>query len=118
MPIAIPARRLVVTLAALAAALAGGTTAPLAQQRVGANSAVNPAATGTPPGGQARRLVVGQDVVYNERITTAEGGQTQLLFVDESAMTVGPNSDVTIDQFVYDPNTGTGKMAMTASRGV
>src|SRR4029079_424066 len=43
---------------------------------------------------------------------------TQLLFLDQSAMTVGPNSDLTIDQFVYDPQSGTGKLAMSATRGV
>ena len=71
-----------------------------------------------PPGAVARRLVVGQEVVFNERVTTGPAGQTQLLFLDKSAMTVGPNSDVTIDQFVYDPNRGSGQMAMSAGRGV
>jgi hypothetical protein len=33
-------------------------------------------------------------------------------------MTIGPNSDLTIDRFVYDPNTGTGQLAMTATKGV
>jgi hypothetical protein len=87
-------------------------------QRVGINSAVNPDATGTPPGQATRRLVIGQDVVFNEHITTGGGGQTQLLFLDESAMTVGPNSDLTIDQFVFDPQTGTGKLAMSATKGL
>jgi len=98
--------------------LTAGASAVPAQERVGVNSAVNPQATGTPPGGAPRRLVIGQDVVFNEHITTTEGGQTQLLFVDESSMTVGPNSDLVIDQFVYDPKTGTGKLAMTATRGL
>ena len=91
---------------------------PLAQERVGVSSAVNPQAIGTPPGGAMRQLVIGQDIVFNERITTSEGGQTQVLFLDESSMTIGPNSDVTIDQFVYDPNSGTGKLAMSATRGL
>ena len=47
----------------------------LAQQRVGVNSAVNPEAMGLPPGGLPRRLVLGQDVVFNERITTQANGQ-------------------------------------------
>ena len=89
-----------------------------AQQRVGSAGAVNEEATSAPPGAVARRLVVGQEVVFNERVTTGPAGQTQLLFLDESAMTVGPNSDVTIDQFVYDPNRGNGQMAMSAGRGV
>jgi hypothetical protein len=98
--------------------LVAGTTGPLAQQRVGVNSAVNPNATGAPPGAPPRRLVIGQDVMFNEHITTAQNGQTQLLFLDESSMTVGPNSDLTIDQFVYDPKSGTGKLAMSATRGL
>src|SRR5439155_2597122 len=53
-----------------------------------------------------------------EHITTAASGQTQLLFLDESSMSIGPNSDLTIDQFVFDPNTGTGKLAMSATRGL
>src|SRR5437588_514776 len=88
-------------------------TSALMAQRVGVNSAVNPAAEGTPPGAASRRLVLGQEVVYNERISTTAEGQTQILFLDESSMTVGPNSNLTIDQFVYDPNSGTGKLAMS-----
>src|SRR5215212_3758624 len=90
----------------------------VAQERVGVNSAVNQQAVGVPPGAAARPLVVGQDVIFNERITTAAAGQTQLLFLDESSMSIGPNSDLTIDQFVYDPRTGTGKLAMTTTRGL
>lgn len=90
----------------------------LAQERVGVNSAVNPEAQGAPPGQAVRRLVIGQDVIYNEHITTGTEGQTQLLFLDESAMTIGPNSDLTIDQFVYDPKSGAGKLAMSTTRGL
>jgi hypothetical protein len=90
----------------------------IAQQRVGVDSAVNPAATGTTPGAVPRRLVLGQEVVFNERITTGATGQTQILFVDETSMTLGPNGDMVIDEFVYDPNAGTGKLAASLSRGV
>src|SRR5579864_3627876 len=97
---------------------AGVRTLP-AQERVGVNSAVNPEASGVLPGAAApRRLVIGQDVIFNEHITTGDTGQTQLLFVDESSMSIGPNSDLTIDQFAYDPKTGTGKLAMSATRGL
>ena len=50
--------------------LAVGATGASAQEKVGVNSAVNPEAQGTPPGGTTRKLVIGQDVVFNERITT------------------------------------------------
>src|SRR5437660_7080554 len=98
--------------------LTAGASALLAQERVGVNSAVNPEATGAQPGAQPRRLVIGQDVIFNEHITTGAAGQTQLLFLDESSMSIGPNSDLTIDQFVYDPKSGTGKLAMSATSGL
>ncbi|HVH80980.1 MAG TPA: FecR domain-containing protein, partial [Stellaceae bacterium] len=99
-------------------ALLAFTSGADAQQRVGVNSAVNPDVSGLPPGAPARQLVLGGDVVFKERITTNLQGQTQVLFLDKSAMTVGPSSDVTIDEFVYDPNTGSGKLAMSAAHGV
>jgi trimeric autotransporter adhesin len=101
---------------AIAAAIALAT--PAAAQRIGVSSAVNPATTGAPPGGTARQLVIGENIVYNEHIATGAAGQTQILFVDESTISVGPNSDMTIDKFVYDPKTGTGTEALSATRGV
>jgi trimeric autotransporter adhesin len=62
--------------------------------------------------------VLGQDVLFNERIATSAVGQTQILFVDASTLTVGPNANMVIDQFVYDPNAGTGKLAASLTRGV
>jgi hypothetical protein len=106
---------------ALASLLLGIGLASLsarADQRVGIDSAVNPNAMGIPPGALPRRLVLGQDVVFNERITTEAGGQTQILFVDESTLSVGPNANMVIDQFVYDPNTGAGKFVASLTRGV
>jgi trimeric autotransporter adhesin len=102
----------------LLAAGAASLPAAFAQQRVGVDSAVNPNVTGIPPGALPRRLVLGQEIVFNERITTEVQGQTQVLFVDESTLSVGPNANMVIDQFVYDPNSGTGKMTASLTRGV
>ena len=96
-----------------------GLTSPaIAQQRIGVSGAVNPEATGIAPSAAPRRLVLGQDIVFNERISTGPEGQTQVLFVDQSALSVGPNSDMVIDEFVYDPAAGTGKLAANMTRGV
>jgi hypothetical protein len=95
------------------------TAAPAAaQQRVGVNSAVNTEATGIPPNAPPRRLVVGQPVIFDEHITTDRAGQTQILFVDESSMSIGPNSDLVIDRFVYSPAAGAGGMTANLVRGV
>ncbi|HJU20514.1 MAG TPA: FecR domain-containing protein [Stellaceae bacterium] len=103
----------------LALFFAIGAAGPVAaQQHVGVNSAVNPEATGIPPNAPPRRLVVGQPVIFNEHVTTNPAGQTQILFVDASSMSIGPNSDLVINQFVYNPSTGTGRMAANLARGV
>src|SRR5277367_4702498 len=90
----------------------------VADDRVGVNSAVNPAGTGTPPTGPTRQLMIGQDVVFKERVNTAASGQTQIMFLYESSMSVGPSSDLVIDEFVYDPRADTGKIALSTTPGV
>jgi len=89
-----------------------------AVQRVGIAAAVNPATKGTPPGGNDRVVVVGSKLLQNERIVTSDKGRTQLLFLDGSALTIGPNSDLVLDEFVYDPETKSGKLAFSATKGL
>jgi hypothetical protein len=97
---------------ALPAAIAQADT-----QRVGVTSAVNPAAAGTAPGATARQLVVGDDVIFRERVITTDEGQAQILFLDQSTLMIGPNSTVVIDEFVYDPSTSKGNIAATLTQG-
>ena len=47
---------------------------------------------------------------------TTAAGSVQILFVDKTSMTIGPNSDLTIDEYVYDPNAGSGKLAATLGK--
>ena len=114
----IVARGSAVLAALLAFAICAQSRTAAAEQRVGVNTAVNPDASGTPPGAPTRQLMLGQEVVYHEHIVTTAAGQTQILFLDESTMTVAPDSDLTIDEFVYNPDTGKGELAMSAVRGV
>jgi len=79
---------------------------------------VVPASRGQAPQAQPRVLRIGEDMVVNERVRTDAEGRTQLLFLDGSALTLRPNSDVVLDEFVYDPNTKTGKLAFSATKGV
>ena len=84
----------------------------------GRTTAVIQDARGTPPGQTTRVLRPKLDVFENERIQTDEQGVTQILFVDGTNLTVGPNSDLTIDRFVYNPETSIGEIAAKMSRGV
>ena len=47
-----------------------------------------------------------------------DNDRAHLVFLDGSSLTVGPNARLTIDKFVYDPNSKTGELAVTASQGV
>ena len=96
-------------IAMTAAVLTIGGAAAQAQQ-VGTASAVNPAATAN-----TKTITIGQSITHKERIQTRANGSVQLLFLDKTSMTIGPNSDLTIDEYVYDPSANTGKLAANSS---
>jgi hypothetical protein len=86
-------------------------------QSYGKVGAVNQEATGTPPGGATRKLTVGAGIVVKERVRTSASGSTQIQFPDQSAINLGANCDLVIDQFVYDPQSKSGTMVATVTRG-
>jgi hypothetical protein len=88
-------------------------TASVAQTRIGTASSVKPEASGSIAG----TLSAGSGVHASETVRTGTAGQADLRFLDNSNMTVGPGSSVRLDKFVYDPNRGTGGVAVEASRG-
>ena len=68
--------------------------------------------------GRDRQLRVGDRVFQNERIDTGADGRTQILFLDETTITVGPNSSVVLDTFVFDPDKGLHSVVIQATQGV
>ena len=89
-----------------------------AAAKVGVTSATDGDPLGKPPSEAERVLRIGIDVQANELITTSANDRAHLVFLDGSSLTVGPNARLTIDRFVFDPNTKTGELAINASRGV
>ncbi len=85
---------------------------------VGTTAAANTDTTGTPPRMATRDLFIGTNVFFEERIETSESGQAQLLFLDESALTIASNSDVVLDKFIYDPKTSKGELALSVGAGL
>src|SRR5882757_133732 len=86
--------------------------------KVGVTSATDGDPLGKPPQEAERVLRIGIDVQANELITTNANDRAHLVFLDGSSLTVGPNARLTIDKFVFDPNTKTGELAINASKGV
>ena len=92
---------------------------PALAQQVGVTSVAVGEPHGTPPAQSERILRVGIDVeCASERIVTRANDRAHLVFLDGSALTIGPDSNLVIDRFVYDPSTQTGDLAMSATRGV
>lgn len=67
---------------------------------------------------QLRRLKAGDGVHLDEMIATGAKGKAQLIFKDETALTIGPRSEVTLTTFVYDPDPNKGKVVVSAAKGV
>jgi FecR protein len=87
-------------------------------QEVGTATAVNPLSESTPPGGAAAApLVVGAHIVHNEKIHTSPAGTVQLRFTDQSSMSIAPNTEIVINEYVYDPNSKNGHMLVTLTDG-
>ena len=60
----------------------------------------------------------GMRMDLGDRVSSAERARMQILLLDQTVFTVGPNSDLVIDRFVYDPAAGKAEMAASYSRGV
>jgi hypothetical protein len=93
------------------------TPEPARADNVGTAAAVRPSTTGTPPGGSARALQIGTGIVSKERIKTSGSGSLQVMFNDKTTMTIGPNSELVIDEFVYSPKKKGGSFAASLAKG-
>jgi hypothetical protein len=67
-------------------------------------------------GPQNRPVVIGDKVFQNEVIRTGANSKSQLLFLDETSLSIGPESEVTLDKFVYNGQGGT--VSLNATKGV
>ena len=65
---------------------------------------------------EERRLVEeGYKIIQNRTIETDEKGKAQMILIDGTAFTIGPNSRVVLDKFVYNPDTNDGFLEMQAT---
>lgn len=104
-------------IAATALLLIGSAVPALAETSVGVTAAVNQDAKAL-VGANVRTISLGDSVVFNERIQTSGSGLVQVLLADGTTFMVGPNSDLVIDSFVYDPNAGTAQVTASFTKGV
>lgn len=65
-------------------------------------------------GGSIRTIAIKDQVFQNDLIETKSKSATELVFLDGTKISVGPNAKLVLDEFVYNPaeKTGTFKMSM------
>jgi hypothetical protein len=67
--------------------------------------------------GAQERAKLNQQISLGDEVLTKQQSALQILLLDASIFTVGENCNMTIDRFVYDPDSGAGEMAATVAKG-
>lgn len=113
--------------AVLALAFAGmAGLAPLAAQTASAQSAQRAGVAAAVQGDvqvqgpirtSSETVSAGMDLVLDDRLATGVDSRAQALLVDETTLTLGPESEVTIDRFVFDPDSGASEISAQFVKG-
>ena len=56
------------------------------------------------------KLSTGSKIFFGDTIIVKAQSNAQILLLDETALTVGEKSEITIDEFIYDPQSKVGKI--------
>lgn len=67
---------------------------------------------------EGRKLALADDVYHNEIIETEASSATEIVFLDQTKLALGPNSSLTLDRVVYDPDPDKSAFVATATKGV
>jgi len=103
-----------------ASAIAGLATLATAQpQQAGVSAAVHGqvALARASQNVVGKRVKSGDPIFLGDAITSGKESGLQVMLLDETVFTIGPNSEISIDEFVYDPSTGSGKIAASVAKG-
>jgi hypothetical protein len=63
-------------------------------------------------------VVSGEDVLMRDTLRSSLRSGMQILLLDETVFTIGPQSEIVVDEFIYDPSTSAGKISATVAKGV
>ena len=90
-----------------------------AETQIGATSVVVNTVTGTSATThETAPLRAGIDVFQNETIDTADNSASRVIFQDQTQLSVGPQSSVVLDRFVFDPDPSKSAVAVSIAKGV
>jgi outer membrane immunogenic protein len=78
-----------------------------AEPAIGSASSIQKEVQGD-TGGRSMRLSVGDEVFFDEALTTGAGSRGKFIFSDRTDLQMGPSSRVKLDNFVYSGGAGVG----------
>lgn len=106
-------------LATLLSMVSGLRPVAAALTQIGAAAAVKGAPTAKSEGEPAGHIISsGKPIFKNDHVTTDGASRLQVLLKDQTVFTLGPDSDMVLDQFDFDPNTQAGKVTASIKKGV
>jgi ferric-dicitrate binding protein FerR (iron transport regulator) len=88
-----------------------------AAEPVGNASSIIPAASQTSQGTRSD-LKLRDNIIRNAELVTANKGALEVTFLDGSKLTMGQNSRLTVDEYVYSGPGGTGKQTVRYTKGL
>jgi hypothetical protein len=112
-------RRLQVVALAGALLALGTSSGWSQQQQAGVAAAVRGQVEIAERTGAVGRLVKSGEPIYlGNAIKSGPESGLQILLLDQTTFTIGPNSELTIDEFIFDPSTSAGKVTASVAKGV
>ena len=63
------------------------------------------------------KLVNGSKIFYGDTITSKQQSNAQILFLDQTVLTLGEDTELTIDEFIYDPTSQDGSFVSSVKSG-
>lgn len=96
--------------------LAGAATSALAQQRIGAATAVQNEVSRV-RGAAAVGLASGEPVFRDETVATGAASSARLTFLDDTNLAIGPTSRVALDRFVFSGDASAQALSVNLARG-
>ena len=88
-----------------------------AADSVGYASSLRPSASQAPPGDAAHPIAWKDQIYRNAALSTSDKGALEVTFNDQSKLSIGPNSELTVDQFVYSGSAGSDQQILKYTKG-
>lgn len=98
-------------------AVVGSGANALAVEQVGVSAAVRGNVELIQQGQTPRKASSGLPVYFEEKILSGTDSGMQLMLLDKTTFTVGPDSEIVIDEMVYDPTGGNSSLAVSVAQG-